>query len=387
MLFATPILDPDDTTVLNELEELRRRLAESLRTPRRWEAGLRRSMLARLTRGSNAIEGYDVEVDDAAAALDGEPALTAPDPAFAEIRGYRDALGYVLAVADDPYQSLDPSTLRALHYMLLGHDPSKSPGRYRPGPALVLDRHGETVYQGPDAAQVPGLVDELMTRLEERRTRTRPVVLAAMAHLNLAMIHPFRDGNGRTARLLQTFVLARNGIDPALSGIEEWLGEHPDAYYRLLVRTGGPTWNPTGDAQLWMKFCLRAQHLQAQATAARFEDAVAVNAALDHLIAETALPTRVADELFDACLGFRLRRSTYVKRAGIQQRTATRDLARLVDLELLSPRGETRGRHYVAGPQLEDLRAAAVAPPRPVTDPYPGLDDELLAAPSPEGAR
>ena len=52
-----------------------------------------------------------------------------------------------------------------------------------------------------------------------------PVIRSAMAHLNLVMIHPFRDGNGRMARALATLVLTRSDIgEPELCSIEEWLG-------------------------------------------------------------------------------------------------------------------------------------------------------------------
>jgi hypothetical protein len=75
---------------------MRRQLASVLRAPRRWQGSLRRTMLARAIRGSNSIEGYLVAEDDAAAALDDEEPLSADEQTWAEIRGYRQALGYVL---------------------------------------------------------------------------------------------------------------------------------------------------------------------------------------------------------------------------------------------------------------------------------------------------
>jgi Fic family protein len=59
-----------------------------------------------------------------------------------------------------------------------------------------------------------------------------PLVRGAMAHLNLVMIHPYRDGNGRMARALQTLTISRQTIvEPAFSNIEEWLGHNTDDYY------------------------------------------------------------------------------------------------------------------------------------------------------------
>ena len=69
------------------------------------------------------------------------------------------------------------------------------------------------------------------------------MVRAAMAHLNLVMIHPFRDGNGRMARCLQTYVLACEQIvSPVFSSIEEYLGRNTPAYYNILDEVGGGSW-------------------------------------------------------------------------------------------------------------------------------------------------
>ena len=72
-----------------------------------------------------------------------------------------------------------------------------------------------------------------------------PLVRGAMAHLNLVMIHPFRDGNGRMARALQTMVLAQDQVvEPTFSSIEEWLGNNTQDYYDVLAATGHGAWPP-----------------------------------------------------------------------------------------------------------------------------------------------
>jgi Fic family protein len=188
------------------------RAGHVLRTPRRWDGGLRRSTLARAIQASNSIEGYDLELDDAAAALDDEEPLSADEQTFAEIRGYRQALGFVLAMAEDTDFRLDASVIRSMHFMMLSHDLTTSPGSYRQGAIYVRDEaRDRNVYEGPPADDVPKLVDALVDDLTADHAAD-PLVRAAMAHLNLVMIHPFRDGNGRMARALQTLVLSRGGI-------------------------------------------------------------------------------------------------------------------------------------------------------------------------------
>jgi len=380
MLFSNPNLTLEDHQVLEAIHSMRTDLADVLRTPRRWEGGLRRSMLARAIRGSNSIEGYYVEVDDAVAALDDEEPLSADERTFAEIRGYRQALGYVLAMAGDEQFVLDASAIRSMHFMMLAHDVAKSPGSYRAGPVYVYDVDDQVVvFEGPEASAVPELMDELISALALRDDMDL-LVHAAMAHLNLVMVHPFRDGNGRMARALQTLVLSRGGItEPAFSSIEEWLGANTDDYYRVLAITGAGSWHPDRDCGLWLSFNLRAHHMQAQTMQRRFRQANALWEALGELAIEHSLSDRVTDLLFDALLGYRLRRTTHVKRAEIEERTATRDFKRLVDLGLLKAVGETRARHYVAAKRLQELRQNALADiARGIEDPYPWLRARLL---------
>ncbi|WP_433661231.1 Fic family protein [Nocardia sp. CA-128927] len=377
MLYATPELDATDQAVLTGIYQRRASLASAMRVPKSWPGLLRRNLMARAIRGSNSIEGYRVETDDAAAAVDYEEALTADEQTFAEIRGYRQALGYVLTVAQSA-APVDESTIRALHFMLLGHDLTKSPGQYRTGPIYVReDTSGDTVYEGPGSALVPGLMAELAGALE---SDTDPIVAGAMAHLNLVMIHPFRDGNGRMARALQTLVVSRGGIaEPTFCSIEEWLGVNTDDYYRILAVTRAGAWSPERDAGLWLKYNLRAHDIQAQTVEGRMRRTERAWLHLDDLVDTHRLPERAADILYDALIGFRIRRHGYLTRAQIDERTASRDLKALTDLGLLAARGETRGRHYVAGDQLTELRSVLRAEvPRHIVDPYPGLRAELV---------
>src|SRR5882757_7367859 len=125
ILYTAPPLTSEDEGVLGEIHRMRKDLRHVLRTPRRWEGGLRRSALARAIQGSNSIEGYQCAEDDAAAAVDGEGPISADEKTFLEIQGYRQALGYVLAMGDDDYATFDATEIRAMHYMMLSHDHAK----------------------------------------------------------------------------------------------------------------------------------------------------------------------------------------------------------------------------------------------------------------------
>ena len=377
-VFALPPLTQHDQTVLAQIDDLRHGLSQVLRAPRRWQGGLRRSAQARAIRGSNSIEGYVVSPEDAAAAVDNEPPLSADDRTWAEILGYRRVLTYVLTVATSPGFVLDESVLRSMHFMLLEHDLSKGPGVYRTGPVYVSSEDLGVTYTAPEAERVAGLVASMVAQVV---TSDAPALIrAAMAHLNLVMIHPFRDGNGRMGRALQTLVLGMDHVlEPPFSSIEEWLGANTDDYYAVLAVTGAGAWHPERSAALWLRFNLRAHHMQAQTVRRRFDEAGRQWSMIDGMIAEHRLPERVADVLFDAWLGARVTRPTYLARQEIDVRQATRDLTRLTDAGLLLAHGRTKGRHYTAGPAILAARDRLRAVRAPLTDPYPDLIAEIRA--------
>ncbi len=377
-LFATPRPDPEDRQVIAEINDARTALADVLRAPKRWTGLLRRTSAARAIQGSNTIEGYTVSDEDAVAAVDHEPPSTADEATWAEIVGYRRVLTYVLAVATEPGFVIDEATLRSMHFMLLEHDLSKSPGRYRPTDIYVRDdRRHVNVYEGPAADAVPGLMRSLSESLAAPGTDD-PLVRGAMAHLNLVMIHPFRDGNGRMARALQTMVLAQDRVvEPTFSSIEEWLGSNTQDYYDVLAATGRGSWRPDNDATSWVKFNLRAHHMQAQTVRRRFAEAELQWRRIDELLADHKLNERIGAALFDALLGLRVTRPSYVKLTGADERTATRDLVNAAELGLLEARGERRGRHYVAGRPLTEIRDRLRSERKPLEDPYPRLLAEI----------
>lgn len=211
---------------------------------------------------------------------------------------------------------------------------------------------------------VPDLVATLSRALATPKADDDPLVRGAMAHLNLVMIHPFRDGNGRMARALQTMVPAQDHlVELTFSSIEEWLGSNTQEYYDVLAPVGQGRWHPSNDASLWLKFSLRAHHMQAQTLRRRFSDAERQWEHIDTIVGENGLPERLGVALFNALLGLRVTRPSYLKHTALDERTATRDLVRASDLGLLAAKGERRGRHYLAGEHLTTIRAelAAVA--------------------------
>lgn len=378
MLFEPPALDAREREVLAGIDELRQRLRFRLHEPRRWTGSLRRVQFARAVQGSNSIEGYEAKLDDAIAIEMGEEALDASEETALAIKGYRDAMTYVLQLAEDRFR-FEEQLIKSLHFMMANYDLKLRPGRWRAGPVHVQrETTGEIVYEGVDADSVGALMGELVTCLES--DRDIPVVVkAAMAHLNLVLIHPFRDGNGRMARCLQTLVLAREGIvSPVFSSIEEYLGRNTQPYYDVLATVGAGSWQPAKDTRPWIRFVLTAHLRQAKTVLRRTKEIEIVYLELERLVARHGLPERTLEALFDATSGLRVRRAVY--RAiltgqsddAVSEQTATRDLQSLAGKGLLVAHGERRGRFYTAGPELAAIRERVIRnrDPRDDSDPF-----------------
>ncbi|MEX0691627.1 MAG: Fic family protein [Gemmatimonadales bacterium] len=371
MLYHTPKLRSKDLAVIELVENAREDLRHQLHVPRRWTRSLRRSTLGRVIRGSNSIEGYRIAKDDVVAAAEGE-AVEANASTRAATETYRRAMTHVLGLSQDRTFAWSTGVIKGLHYMMIEYDLDKDPGRWRQGPIFVVDDdRNETVYHGPDHELVPALMDELVARLSGEDT-TPVLVRAAMAHLNLAMVHPFRDGNGRMARCLQTLVLGRAGtLEPLFSSIEEWLGNNHRAYYDMLAATGGGSWRPENDASGWVRFCLRAHYQQAQTFLRRTRETETVMAIFEELVTHDGLPGRTAFALWDAGSGFKVRNGTYRTVADVSDQVASRDLKTLVDAGWLEAHGEKRARYYIATKALLDERKRGLER-RVIQDPYTG---------------
>jgi len=358
MIFAYPKLAAVDQEVLGMIREQREALRFQVsNNPTRGQGFLRRNTFARALQGSNSIEGINANLAEAVAIMDDEKPETLEEETIRALSGYRTAMTYLLRVHDDPHAEVNVQFIRSLHFMMLHYDMTKMPGQWRRGPVFVVhEPSSETVYEGPDADLVPGLMDELVAQITSADDVESSTVLAAMAHLNLTMIHPFKDGNGRMARALQTLVLARNGvISPAFCSIEEWLGRNTDAYYAVLAESGQGRWNPQRDARPWVRFCLVAHYQQAATLIKRNTQIGRVWNEIERMRRELGLPERCELVLMDATFGYKVRNQRHREQNDLSEVVASRDLRRLTDLGLLEAIGEKRGRHYVAGKPLKEI--------------------------------
>ncbi|MGW0395514.1 Fic family protein [Streptomyces sp. NPDC003042] len=377
MLYATPHLQPFDLEVLEQVNDLRKHLRAAVQqAPMKWTQDLRKALTASAIAASNTIEGYQVDAKDVADLMDGEREVEASEENKAETLAYQQAMTYIQSLHDVSDFRYSKEFLNALHWMLQGHNhPGRTAGQWRktairitaPGDELATD------YEGPDRELVPGLMTELVTWLNEGDLDTHVLIRAAMAHLNLAKIHPWSDGNGRMSRSLQTLLIARGGVlAPEFSSIEEWLGMpgHTWEYYKVLREVGGPVYSPERDTLPWIKFNLRAYHEQAQRVQHRVNRSNECWMLLIEAAEADGISERQVTALHEVAIAGRVRRSRYERSEAINTQQATRDLQALTKAGVLTAVGQTKGRHYIAGPRFPQNVLDAAKRPHRITDPY-----------------
>jgi Fic family protein len=355
VLYTTPTIDAATEEQLRGLDELRGRLGRATGAPGPWLGQLRREVRADAFESSVSIEGFSVSHADAVAIVAGE---RQPDPADEDrmaVACYARAMDHVGAMAVDPaFRWLDRVVLD-LHFDACWFQRDRAPGLWRTDAIAVTapGRPGQLAYIAPDAGDAVTLMDEVVAWLQDGDLDAHVVVRAAMAHLHVVSVHPFRDGNGRIARIVQSLVLARAGLlAPELSSIESHLAAHTGDYYRVLQDVQGGRYQPGRDAMPWVRFCVEAHIQQAQDRLRQVASATHRWSFLEQLVDERRWPDRLVVAL-EQSLFTGVERAAYVAEADVSPATASADLRRLVDAGLVEARGRTRSVRYVA---THDLR-------------------------------
>ncbi len=205
------------------------------------ELKLRRQALVRMTHASTGIEGNELDTGQVAAVYANQN-VRAKERDIHEVRNYLKTLKYIDQVVKKN-RPLAEKTILQIHKLVTANTlPQNQCGFYRKGLVHVV-RHGtkagsgkEVVYIGPEAAQVPGLMNDLISWLKKTaKENIDPAVAAGIAHKEIAAIHPFNDGNGRTARALATLILYQRGYDfRRLFALEDYYNRDRARYYRAI---------------------------------------------------------------------------------------------------------------------------------------------------------
>ena len=230
------------TSILTTLEEKKQRLDTHRPFSVDLETNLREWFKIELTYTSNAIEGNTLSRAETALVV--EKGLTVEGKTLREhleAVNHAQAFDWVVQRIHTNKQTIAENTILDLHQQILQKIDDTNAGRYRTVPVRIA---GSTVIM-PNAMKVPELMEKFISWLQ--KNNDHPLTSAIDAHFKLVSIHPFIDGNGRTARLLMNLLLMQEGYPPAIirkedrrqyiASIEKaQLGGSLSDYYALMYR-------------------------------------------------------------------------------------------------------------------------------------------------------
>ena len=225
------------------------------------ELRLRRQALIRMTHNSTGIEGNQLNIHQVEAVYRHQKIQAHPRDIF-EVQNYLEALRYIGQVVEKK-QCLTQRTILKIHKLVVDRTlPIKQCGHYRTVPIYVVRRRlglsQEIIYTGPPAKQVLKLMADLVIWIRQsKKQEIHPIIVAGVVHQEIAAIHPFIDGNGRTARALATLILYQYGYDfRRLFALEDYYNKDRPKYYQA-INIGKNYKERRTDFTPWLEYFIR----------------------------------------------------------------------------------------------------------------------------------
>jgi Fic family protein len=220
---------------------------------------LRLRARVRSTHYSTRIEGNRLTLVEAEQVIIEGRAFPGRERDTLEVKRYFQALDQVEGWVDEGVPVTD-ERIRRLHAILYSGKRAR-PTPYRDGQNVIRDSAGGIVYLPPQAADVPGLMADLVEWIKSNEKEQPVPVIAGVAHYEFVTIHPFYDGNGRTARALATWILYRGGYDLGrFYALEEFYAQDLEGYYDALVTHPHHNYyegRSTAEITPWLSYFLR----------------------------------------------------------------------------------------------------------------------------------
>lgn len=328
---------------LVEITSAREIVLNSYLVPK-WEVSLRRDALIKAAHASTAIEGNPLTLDEVSQLAEGREVM-ASRKAKQEVLNYLNVLERI-----EKYQNGGNVTEKSI--LMMHKDVTKETldsfeheGNYREIQVYVGNRiTGEVTFMPPPPHDVPVLMGELIEWLNsDDSCNLSPVLVAGMSHYEFVRIHPFVDGNGRTARALATLILHLREFDiKKFFALDDYYDSDRMAYYNALKSVDPETIDITN----WLEY---------------FTNGVLISISkVKETVLKLSLERRKKDEKGQIALTERqmkiiehLRRNGRIttgdmaKMFGVTRQAALKELSKLANLEVIKLEGKGRGAHYV----------------------------------------
>lgn len=287
------------------------------------------------------IEGTQLTLEQSEQLLEGHDIPSANPDDVQELLNYRKAFEFVSDYLDSG-EAITEGLVREIHKKLVldVRGNSAAPGQYRKIQNYVVNsKTGRPVYTPPPAYEVPLMMAEL-TKWVNSEVDINPILIAAIAQFQFVHIHPFLDGNGRTARLLSTLCLYRKGYDfKRLFTISEYYDRDRANYYSAIqsVRDNNM------DMTKWLEYFIEGLSSQMQEVHSSGKQVIKIEI-IKNKCKLTLRQQGILDYIFNnGVVSIKDLEKIYTD---VNRRTLQRELKILVDMGVLSVEGSTNNLVY-----------------------------------------
>ena len=327
---------------LLEIERARGFL-EAAQLKGKWIREMQSEAIALEAHHSTHIEGTRLTLDQAKRILTGKevPGVHLDDKK--ELLNYKEAMDFVSQYLEKE-SPISEGLIREIHKILVKgvRGDSADPGNYRKVQNYVVNTiNNEIIYTPPPPYEVPHLMRELVEWLNTP-IGVSPIIIAGTAQFQFVHIHPFIDGNGRTARLLCTLLLYKNDYDfKRLFSLSEFYDQNRNDYYHAIqtVRSNNM------DMTFWLEYFTNALKNQMLEVKSRGESAIKKDIIIERASKEDLNERQISVLTFlldNPSIG----RAKYVELFKVSLRTANYDLAQLEKLGFIEKTGIGRAIKY-----------------------------------------
>lgn len=221
------------------------------------EASIRLRASVESVHSSTSIEGNPLNANEVRAIITSDKILTKEEYAEIEVQNYKKALDYIdRRRHGSPDITLDD--ILELHRIITDRllDKTRN-GKIRKNPVFIENQNHEVLYTAVESEKVENELIDLLAWIKESRFSVHPVIIAAILHFRIAAIHPFADGNGRTARAAVSLFLALNQYDCNGSLVlDSYYASDRKAYYAILQLLNGKNYGISirSDLTPWLEY-------------------------------------------------------------------------------------------------------------------------------------
>jgi Fic family protein len=329
--------------LLTKISALRETILNSPLIPK-WSVTLRQEAIIHSAHSSTSIEGNRLSLEQVSELARGRE-ITATRRDKQEVLNYLDVLKNIKNLIKDNF--ITDEDILIIHRMVTKNtlDHLEDCGVYRNRYVVVGNRFtGEVFFRPPQNWEVPGLVKDLLSWINSKESKELdPVIEAGVIHYELVRIHPFIDGNGRTARVLAALILYLRGFDAnQFFCLDDYYDSDRPAYYKALQSVKPDTLDLTD----WLEYFTEGVNISTEAVKERIIrlSSKRLRKAKGKQIALSERQMRIIEFINQ---NGKITNKDVREMFKLSNRAALDEINKLLELQVLKSQGKGRVLHYL----------------------------------------